>query len=407
MADRNVLDCLAKKEVNVNNFGGEGTDGKPFYDWFKENVLGLDTEEYRRTFWREVHTKGHTIGHMPRGLETYIREHTMCRQEHTAILFWVLCLMGCSLAFWVLRRQLDLILRRMRRSSYYERERGRRLMLADLRKAVTVRRTPNRMPTVDELRMAFARANDSPEDSLRFGAMLEDLEGYVDNHVLVDSETGEVRGRMGGIKRFLEREAPDLFKRYKSVMSHKARAKRFRQACDAVDPVPVDALLPLRPPCAGEQATTYTGVAIPVGSGDSTAGDRMQGGKTIDGLVFPCWGVLRDVGRLADWMREHGNTDYLRTRKWLRRPVVNYSACNLVRDASLELAAEVLNFCDGTLVSLDAAIALKIDPDCMRENAEPDARVTVLRAEKTRPRVSGHLRRWFARQRDAANRKTG
>ena len=42
-------------------------------DWFNQKVLGLDSEEYRRAFWHEVSTTGHTIGHVPRTLKTIFR----------------------------------------------------------------------------------------------------------------------------------------------------------------------------------------------------------------------------------------------------------------------------------------------------------------------------------------------
>ena len=47
---------------------------KPFFDWFAEDVLGLDSEDYRRAFWREVNRTGHSIGRTPRTLESWQRE---------------------------------------------------------------------------------------------------------------------------------------------------------------------------------------------------------------------------------------------------------------------------------------------------------------------------------------------
>ena len=34
--------------------------GKSFFAWFEEDVLGLDSEEYCRAFWREVNRTGHS-----------------------------------------------------------------------------------------------------------------------------------------------------------------------------------------------------------------------------------------------------------------------------------------------------------------------------------------------------------
>lgn len=41
-------------------------DTRTFLDWFREEVLGLDSEVYRRAFWRAAFREGHTIGHVPR-----------------------------------------------------------------------------------------------------------------------------------------------------------------------------------------------------------------------------------------------------------------------------------------------------------------------------------------------------
>ncbi len=47
---------------------------KPFFAWFTEDVLGLDSEEYRCAFWREFYRTGHSIGRTPRTFESWQRE---------------------------------------------------------------------------------------------------------------------------------------------------------------------------------------------------------------------------------------------------------------------------------------------------------------------------------------------
>ncbi len=47
--------------------------GKPFFAWFAEDVLGLDSEEYRRAFWREAGRTGRSIGRTPRTFESWQR----------------------------------------------------------------------------------------------------------------------------------------------------------------------------------------------------------------------------------------------------------------------------------------------------------------------------------------------
>ncbi len=52
---------------------------KTFFAWSTEDVLGLDSEEYRRAFWREFNRPGHSTGRTRRTLESWQRE----RGDHT------------------------------------------------------------------------------------------------------------------------------------------------------------------------------------------------------------------------------------------------------------------------------------------------------------------------------------
>jgi len=256
--------------------------------------------------------------------------------------------------------------------------------------------------------------------------MLQDLEGYVDNHYVFDPVTGAPRGRCGGIKRFLEREAPELFARYSTVMSHKARAKKFRQACDARDPVPIDALMPISHgghsssgagaiPACGESAIPPNGeksapttanqlgseTAVTTNSGGSvsTDGEISAMGHVFRGMMFPGHAHLRDVDALSAWMGSNGNLEYLKTRDWLSNPVGVYDETSLLRDDSQDLAAEMLAFCDGTLISLDAAIALKIDPRFIPKDAEPDPRVkTAVATSSVKSTAPKRIQDWLTRR---------
>ena len=162
---------------------------------------------------------------------------------------------------------------------------------------------------MDVLRHAWRMARTSPEAALRFGGMLEDLECYVDNRAIGNRETGW-RGRRGGIKRLLEREAPDLFAHYAAVMRYKALARRFRQVCGLDDPTPVDAVLP---------ATSQTPSA-----------DVQE----VMGVHFP---------------REPQPLD----------------------TASRTTAATVLNSVGPTIISLEVEMALRLDPDCIAMTPHP------------------------------------
>lgn len=304
---------------------------KSFFAWFREDVLGLDSEEYRREFWREACVTGRSLGRRPRAFSDRQRE----RGVHPGARLFdalVVCLVvgGASLAFWLVRRAILRHLARTRRPSYYDRERDRRVELGRVRRAITARRTHNPPPSLDAIREAWRAARRSPEAALRLGGMLEDLECHVDNRSRGDSRTGW-RGRRGGIKRLFEREAPDLFEHYAAIMRYKAIARRFRQACGIADPVPADAVLPV-----ADDAPTPT--------------------REVGGRLFP----------LRPYLKEFG-------------PV--------------QTAAELLDETRGTVISLEAAVALRIDPDCILLDDAPDGGST--------SSASGRVVAWLRRRSSA------
>ena len=242
--DRTIARHLAKRGMTPTKppkasltFSERNPD---FFKWFYESVMGFDSEEYRREFWREARRTGHTIGHVPYGLKEYHRRRDS-RLEGAAIILELL-IGGSALAVWLIRRMVDRHIQRLRRPTYYETERARRLGLAEERRRIRRRRTVNAMPGREELLEAFLKAKDSPADMIRFGSLIEDLECYVDNTPYF--EDGQLIGRRGGIRRHLEREIPELYARYKTVMRYKALSKRFRQAVGVSDPVPAASLLP-------------------------------------------------------------------------------------------------------------------------------------------------------------------
>ena len=206
-----------------------------FFAWFEETVMGFDSDEYRSRFWREARKTGHTIGPRPYGIQEYA-----AGRGSIALYF---ALMGASFFFWLARREIDRRLHRLRRPSYYEAERARRLALAEERRRLRRRRTLNERPCMDAIRDALARAHESVEDMVRLGSLMEDLECHVDNSPYF-REDGSFAGRRGGIRRLLQEEAPDLYARYKTLMKYKALAKRFRQAVGVGDPIPASSVLP-------------------------------------------------------------------------------------------------------------------------------------------------------------------
>ena len=231
---------LAKRSDEPMTF----TERAPrFFKWFEEDVMGFDSEEYRREFWREAYRDGRTIGHVPHTLSDQLRRRG---RRSEMMLFDALCislLMGGAFAIWVMRRRIDLHLHRLRRPSYYETERARRLGLSESRRRIRRRSTVNARPTAEQLREAFLHARDSVGNMVRLGSLMEDLECYIDNS-LVFGEDGKIIARKGGIRRYIQSEIPDLYKSYKTLMRYKALARRFRQAVGISDPVPAASVLP-------------------------------------------------------------------------------------------------------------------------------------------------------------------
>ncbi len=275
-----IDDYLAGDGVVLHVFADASEAERSFLAWFDEEVLGLDSAEYRQAFWREAYRTGRTAGHVPRTWGDFVRRHGFARSAEPGFILAIGLLACLTYGFWLVRKAVEARLARTRRRLYYEAERTRRRALAADRRAIKIRRTANAKPSLCEIRAAYARAHDSPLAALRLGALLEDLECYVDNHAFADA-AGRVRGRAGGIKRLLEAEAPDLFRHYKHVMSYKARAKRYRQACGS--------------PAAGEPAPP-------------------QAPSAWRPFRFPARPELASVGALTAWMASHGNTAYLRAR---------------------------------------------------------------------------------------------
>ncbi len=290
-------------------------------DGFLVHVLRLDSESYRRAFWREAYRNGHTIGHVPRTFEAFFRRNAHTFEEKVSLLLGVAALFGAYTVATLLYRRLSLIVKRLRRPTYYERERERRQKLAIARREVRKHHTLNPHPTFDAIRAALRVARTSPESAIRLGSLLEDLECFVDNTLIHDAQ-GQIVGRRGGIKRLLQREAPDLFAKYSTIMRYKATAKRFRQACGSGEPVPPATLLPTQE-TAGPVSTPAPEAADPA----------------PDGLTDEMWAKLV---------------------------------------APREVARTIVEECEGTLISLEAALALRLDPDCIPATGEeyvrkPDA----------------------------------
>jgi len=109
-------------------------------------------------------------------------------------------------------------------------------------------RTSSKLPpSLDELRTAYQRRNESCEAMIRLGSMLEDIEaahgvgykfdkyddsGTADSY-FIDYDTPWQTGIRGFLK-----DAPDLLSTYKTLMRYKKLSADFRDAIELYDPNP-------------------------------------------------------------------------------------------------------------------------------------------------------------------------
>ena len=363
--DKAVKRHILKKRIVLAKRSNEPmtfTERAPkFFKWFEQDVMGFDSEEYRREFWREAYRHGRTIGHVPHTLSDQLRRRG---RRSEMVLFDALCislLMGGAFAIWVMRRRIDLHLHRLRRPSYYETERARRLGLTEERRRIRRRTTLNARPTAEQLRDAFLHARDSVSNMVRLGSLMEDLECYIDNS-LVFGEDGKIIARKGGIRRYIQSEIPDLYGSYKTLMRYKALARRFRQAVGISDPVSAASVLPedgeiiVAKESAAESSkdekidknkvkTEYqdrvNGVENMVRTNSQGDGDS----RRDDGREAP------DCGR--DGLCDGGGDEY---------GVANEEKAQL-NDKVRKVVGEILDVCEGTFLNLSAVVALRICED--------------------------------------------
>ena len=369
--DKAVKHHILKKRIVLAKHSDEPmtfTERAPkFFKWFEEDVMGFDSEEYRKKFWREAYRNGHTIGHVPYMLSDRLRRRY---RRSEIVLFDALCislLMGGAFAIWVIRRKIDLHLHRLRRPSYYEAERVRRIGLTEERRRIRRRTTLNPRPTAEQLRGAFIHARESVENMVRLGSLMEDLECYIDNS-LVFGEDGKIIARKGGIRRYIQSEIPDLYKSYKTLMRYKALARRFRQAVGICDPIPAASVLPKKDDeiaYAAQESHDRDASGNTVGTPNKTENILINDKKNKNdiavakakpvenmvrtnshGTVEGCGGDRRDRG--GDGEVDGGNGENHRLNDEVRRTV-----------------NEILGVCEGTFLDLAAVLALRICEDAI------------------------------------------
>ena len=97
-------------------------------------------------------------------------------------------------------------------------------------------------------------------------------------------------------------------------------------------------------------------------------------------------------------MRTQGNTEYLKTRYRSTWSFTNNdTGKQYLRTETLIKAARIIQFHDGSLVALEAAIALEIAPSCTMNDVKTQRRRRGTLDGHSLFRVSKRIRNWLAR----------
>ena len=271
---------------------------------------------------------------------------------------------------WCLLKGVALALRRIQRPKYYPQERLRRQALARERRRIRRRTTLNAAPTADALLAQWAKVRQSPEEMIRFGSLLCDLEAYVDNS-LVRNEYGEIVGRNPGIRGWLNANCQPLAAHYKTVMGYKALAEKFRQAVGLADPYP--ATLALGAPAA----------TVPEAAGGEAAGSRQNTVRKSDGGEADAG--LGDTGvhpRPGPRTMEAGGC----------QNTVRKAEERMVRRRARRKAEEMLGACGRSQRGVRIALAARLAPDQVPPEVEQEER-----RRQGLPARDGLLRRFVER----------
>ena len=113
------------------------------------------------------------------------------------------------------------------------------------RRKCLCRSTVARCPEPNDLRVAWNFRNDSEKTKLRLGGLLQDLECYVNNDLIVIyiRKKRKIVRRNPGIKGWIKENCPELLRFYTTLMRFKSKAMRFRQYAGLQDPIPLSVIL--------------------------------------------------------------------------------------------------------------------------------------------------------------------
>ena len=160
-----------------------------------------------------------------------------------------LCLifLAGSLAFALMHGLLWLLVRMLRRREFAARRTVQKIG-RDARGALRVaHRASRHRPPSRELLLRAWEMRETLDGKLLLGSLLGDADASVD-HSYIRGDGGEIVGRRGGVRRWLEAVCPELSRHYKTLMRHKALADKFRLACGLSDPDGAEDLLDIPVP---------------------------------------------------------------------------------------------------------------------------------------------------------------
>ena len=267
---------------------------------------------------------------------------------------------------WCVLKGIALALRKVQRPKYYPQEQMRRQALASERRRIRQRTTLNAAPTADELLAQWAKVKRNPEEMIRFGSMLCDLEAYVDNSLL-RNENGEIVGRNPGIRGWLNANCQPLAVHYKTVMGYKAMAEKFRQAVGLADPYPaalaLDGLESAAPTDAGAscQNTVRKSAEVePDGGREPPA--QLEDGDCQNMVRKSNGNAPKEVGDSKDGISQNmvrkGDGQGMKT-EGVEAHVARGMACRKARRKAKEMLAE----CRRSQRSVRLALAARLAPD--------------------------------------------
>lgn len=99
-------------------------------------------------------------------------------------------------------------------------------------------------PTAEAFRAQWdkARGRGRVEEKIRLGSMLLDAEATVDSSPVRDGD-GEIVGRRGGLREWIDETCPELSRHYAALMGYRRLAADFRREHGLCDPAPAALLL--------------------------------------------------------------------------------------------------------------------------------------------------------------------